>query len=290
VQVAGYVRPRDEDATYQFVIVSPRYFAAMRIPLLAGRDFTDQDDAGAPAVAIVNEAFAQRFWPGQDPIGRKFRSGGGDVTIVGLARNGKYNRLDETPAPFLYVSYQRAVPDLDLGLCVRTKGDPLALTAAVRHAVAEIDHGVDLLEVKPLATHIEAVLFAQRMASFLLTLLGGVALTLAAMGVYGVMAGAVGQRTQEFGVRMALGASSGDVLWQVLRQGLTLVAVGLATGLLLALGVTHLLSSFLYGVSPFDPPTFLGVAFTLGLVGLLACWLPAWRATRVDPVEALHAE
>jgi predicted permease len=290
VQVAGYMRPRDEDATYQFAIVSPRYFAAMRIPLLAGRDFTDGDDAEAPAVAIVNETFAQRFWPGQDPIGRRFRSGGTERTIVGLAKTGKYNRLNEAPDCFLYLPYQQGAPDLDLGICVRTSGDPMSVAPAVRQTVGGIDPGVDLLGVKPLATHLEAVFFAQRMASLLLTLLGGVALTLAAMGVYAVMAYAVGRRTQEFGVRMALGARPRDVLWQVIRQGLVLVATGVAVGLGLSLGLTHLLADFLYGVSPFDPVIFSTVPLLLLLIAAGACGLPARRATRVNPVEALRTE
>lgn len=290
VQVAGYVRPPNENATYEFAIVSPRYFAAMRIPLVAGRDFTDRDDTSAPPVAIVNEAFAQRFWPGQDPLGRKFRSGGAEFTIVGLARTGKYNRLNEPPSCFFYVPYQRGVPDLDLGLCVRTRGDPLAAVPAIRQAVAAVDPGVDVLGFKPLATHVEAVFFAQWVASLLLTLLGGIALALAALGVYAVMAFAVNQRTQEFGVRMALGASVGQVLWLVVRQGLALTGAGVAAGVVLAFGLTHLLASFLYGTSPFDPVTFAAVAAVLGLVALLASCLPAWRATRVNPMEALRAE
>ncbi|HTL66239.1 MAG TPA: ABC transporter permease [Lacunisphaera sp.] len=290
VQVAGYVRPPNEDATYEFAIVSPRYFAAMRIPLVAGRDFTDRDDAAAPPVAIVNEVFANRFWPGQDPLGRKFRSGGNELTIVGIARTGKYNQLNEPPACFFYVPYQMGAPDLDLGLCVRTRGDPLAAVPAIRQAVAALDPGVDLLGFKPLTTHVEAVFFAQWVASLFLTLLGGVALALAALGVYAVMAFAVNQRTQEFGVRLALGASAGQVLWLVVRQGLALTGAGVAAGVVTAFGLTHLLSSFLYGTSPFDPLTFLAVPAVLGLVALLASCLPAWRATRVNPMEALRAE
>ncbi len=290
VQVDGYVRPPDEDGTYQFAIISPRYFAAMRIPLLAGRDFTDQDDRTTPAVAIVNETFARRFWPGQDPIGRKFRSGGVERTIVGLAKTGKYDRLNESPHCFLYFPYQQGAPDLDLGICVRTRGDPMSVAAAVRQTVVSVDPRVDLLDVKPLTMHIEAVYLAQRMASLLLTLLGSVALALAVMGVYAVMAYAVSQRTQEFGVRMALGASVGAVLGLVLRQSFALAAAGVAAGLVLACALTRLLANFLYGVSPFDPATFISVPLLLMAIVLLACWLPARRATRVNPIAALRAE
>ena len=290
VQVEGRTRQRDEDPTYKFAIVSPRYFAAMQISLLAGRDFTDQDNLAAPSVAIVNETFAQRFWPGQDPIGRKFRSGGRERTVVGLARTGNYDRLNEAASCFLYLPYQQGVPDLDLNICVRTRSDPAAFARTLEQAVRDADPGVGLRRVMPLSTHVESVFFPQHMASLLLSLLGSVALVLAAMGVYAVMAYAVSQRTQEFGVRIALGATAGDVLRQVIRQGLVLAASGVAVGLGLALGVTHLLASFLYGVSPFDPVTFVGVSLLLALVAVVACYVPARRATRVNPIEALRAE
>ena len=287
--VEGYVRPPGEDLTYEYAIVSPRYFATMKIPLRAGRDFSDADIGGAPTVAIVNEAFAQRFWPGQDPLGRRFRSGGTWRTIVGVAKTGKYNRLSEGSWCFFYLPYQQGVPDLDLSVCVRTTGDAAAFANTLSRAVHELDPGVTLLRV---GTFTESILatFVQRLAAGLLTLLGAVALILAAMGVYAVMAYGVSQRTQEFGVRMALGATAGDVLRQVMGQGLALAAIGVAAGLALALGVTRLLANFLYGVSPFDPVTFVGVPLLLAAVALFACYVPARRATRVNPIEALRAE
>jgi predicted permease len=288
--VEGYQRPDGEDTTYEFAIVSPRYFATLRIPLVAGRDFTDADDAGATPVAIVNEHFAHRFWPGQDPIGRRFRTGGVWRTIVGLARAGKYNHLEEAPWCFFYLPYQQGVPDLDLNLCLRTRGDPSAFANTLRQTMREIDPGVELLQTLPLAVHSGMVLFPQRMASTLLTMLGGVALTLAAMGVYAVMAYAVSQRTQEFGVRIALGASSRDILRLVISRGLLLAAGGVTAGLALAFAMTRLMAGFLYGVSPFDPLTFIGVPSVLALVALLACYVPARRATKVDPIIALRAE
>jgi predicted permease len=287
--VEGYVRSPGEDLTYEYAIVSPRYFATMKTPLRAGRDFTDADDASAPPVAIVNEAFAQRFWPGQDPLGHRFRSGGTWRTIVGVTKTGKYNRLSEGPWCFFYLPYQQGVPDLDLSLCVRTTGDPAAFANTLTRAVHELDPGVALLRVSPYRDSILAT-FIQRLAAGLLTLLGAVALILAAMGVYAVMAYAVSQRTQEFGLRMALGATAGDVLGQVIRQGLKLVGFGVAAGLALALAVTHLLASFLYGVSPFDPATFAGVPLVLATVAAVACYVPARRATRVNPIEALRTE
>jgi putative ABC transport system permease protein len=290
VAVEGFTPPPGGDLTYEYAILSPRYFAALRIPLMAGRDFTDRDDATVPAVAIVNEAFARRFWPGQEVLGRRFRSGGTWRTIVGVVPTGKYNRLEEAAWPFFYLPYQQGVPDLDLDLCVRSTGDPSAMAGTLRQAVHDLDPGVGLRQVMPLASYSGLVLLPQRMASSLLLLLGGIALVLAAMGVYAVMAYAVSQRTQEFGVRMALGAQPGRVLWQVMRQGLALTGLGVAAGGVAALGVTHLLASFLYGVSPVDLPTFAGVALLLAVIALLACWLPARRATKVDPIVALRAE
>jgi predicted permease len=290
VEVEGYVRPSGENPTYEYSTISPRYFALMGIPLLSGRDFTDADEEGALNVAIVNEHFAQKFWPGQDPLGRKFRAGGRTRTIVGVAKAGKYRQLNEPPHEFFYLPYRQYVPDLDLSICVRTRDDPLASAGLVRQTVRELDPGVDVWGTMPLSGHIGGALFAQRIAAKLLTCLGAVALLLAGMGVYAVMAYAVSQRTQEFGVRMALGASPANVLWQVVHRGLLLAVAGVAAGLVLAFSVTHLLSGFLYGVSPFDPPTFLGVPALLVIIAVLACYLPARRATRVNPMEALRAE
>lgn len=290
VSVEGYERPTGENPTYEYAVISPRYFAVLNIPLVAGRDFTDADERDTQSVAIVNEHFARKFWPGQDPLGRKFRAGGRERTIVGVAKAGKYRQMNEAPHAFFYLPYRQHVPDLDLGICVRTRGEPMAAASLVRQTVRELDPGVDVWGTLPLTGHIQGALFAQRIASNLLTSLGAVALVLAAMGVYAVMAYAVSQRTQEFGVRMALGATAGDVLRLVLRQSLILALLGIAAGLLIAAGVTRLLADFLYGVSPFDPLIFAGVPLVLGLIALLACWLPAWRATRVNPVEALRSE
>jgi predicted permease len=290
VLVEGYTPPVGEDSTYEFAIVSPRYLATMRIPLLAGRDFTDADDGSAERVAIVNEAFARRFWPGLDPLGRRFRTGGEWRRIVGVTPTGRYNRLDEPPWPFYFLPDQQGVPELDLSLAVRTTGDPEALVSAVRSAVRGLDPRVEPLRMLPLRAYVDAVFFPQRMVSGLLLLLGTVSLALAALGVYGVMAFAVSQRTRELGVRMALGATRRDVVGLVLGQGLVLSVVGVAAGLLLSLALTRLVSSFLSGVSPFDPLTYVAVPVFLAVVALLASGLPAFRATRVDPSVALRCE
>ncbi len=290
VTVEGYVRPAGEDLTYEYAVVSPRYFAALRIPLTSGRDFTDADDAAAPSVAIVNEHFARRFWPGLDPLGRQFRARGAWRTVVGVARAGKYNRLDERPWCFFYLPYQQGVPDLDLNLVVRTAADPLGFAGTLRSVVRSQDPGVELLETLTLEGHSSMALLPQLLAANLLVLLGGIALTLAAMGVYAVMAYSVSQRTREFGVRLALGATTGGLLRHVVGQGLRLAGLGVVIGIGFALLGARLLSRFLYGVSPFDAPTFVGVPLLLGIIAVAACAWPAWRATKVDPMTALRAE
>ncbi|MFT3828526.1 MAG: ABC transporter permease [Opitutaceae bacterium] len=286
----GYQRVPGDEQSFEYAIISPRYFATMRIPLLAGRDFTDADDASAPGAAIVNEELARRFWPGQDPLGRRFRTGGVWRTIVGVVKTGKYNRVDERPRAFFYLPYQQGVPDLDLGICVRTKSDPAGFTNELRQVLRELDPAVELQQTVPLTVHSGLALLPQRLAVCLLLLLGGVALGLAALGVYAVMAYTVSQRTREFGVRMALGAQANNVVRQVLAQGLGLAAAGVVIGLTLAAGITRLLAAFLFGVSPFDPFVFIGVPLVLALVAGCACWVPARRATKVDPMIALRAE
>lgn len=290
VEVEGYTRPPGENPTYEYAVISPRYFSTLRIPLVAGRDFTTADDLAAPRVAIVNEHFAHRFWPGQDAVGRRFRIAGEWRTVVAVAKAGKYNKLDEPAWPFFYLPCTQYVPDLDLSLVTRTRLDPAAATDTVRRLVRELDPGVDLWGSMPMTAHIEGAFFGQKLASTMLLLLGSVALALAALGVFAVMAYAVSQRTQEFGVRMALGAAPGQVLRLVLGQGFRLAALGIGVGLAFAAGVTRLLATFLHGVHPLDPLVFGAVATLLAGVALLACWLPAWRATRVNPLEALRAE
>jgi predicted permease len=290
VDVEGYTRPPGENPTYEYAVISPRYFATLQIPLVAGRDFTSADDTAAPRVAIVNEHFARKFWPGQDAVGRRFRVAGEWRTIVAVARAGKYNKLDELAWPFFYLPYTQYVPDLDLSLCVRTRLDPAAATDSVRRTIRALDPGVDLWGAMPMTAHMQGAFFGQRLAATILLLLGAVALTLAAVGVFAVMAYAVSQRTQEFGVRLALGAAPGQVLRLVLGQGLRLAAIGIVIGLLLTAGVTRLLTAFLHGVHPLDPVVLGGVSILLAAIALLACWLPAWRATRVDPCQALRAD
>jgi len=290
VEVEGYPRQPNEDLDVNVNVTSPGYFAAMRIPLLDGRDFTDRDDRQATPVAIINEAMAKRFWPGQNAIGRKFKAAGTTRTVVGVAKTGKYRSLNEPARCFLYTPYEQGLYVRNLSLCARVDGDPSAFASVVRREIQKLDPRVDTWATLPMTDYIQAAFLAQQIASSLLMLLGVVALMLAMMGVYGVMAYVVSQRTQEFGIRLALGARASDVLLLVLRQGLMLGLLGAGLGLALALAVTRLLANFLHGVSPFDTATFIAVPLLLGLITLLACWLPARQAAKVDPMTALRSE
>ncbi len=286
----GQERRANDDTSVPYAIVAPRYFSTLRTPLLAGRDFTDLDDERALPVAIVNEAMVSRFWPGVDPLGRRFRARGLDLTIVGVVKTMKQYTINEAPQAFFYLPYRQGVWDLNLGLAVRTVGDPQALLPTLRAELHRIDPAIEVWAAMPMTEYMQGAFLAPGFAMRLLFVLGAVALLLAAMGVYAVMAYSVNQRRAEFGVRLALGATGADVQRLVLRQGLVLAALGVTAGLVLAASGSHLLASLLYGVSPFDPLTFTVIPLLLAAVALLAAWVPARRATRVDPCEALRAE
>jgi len=290
VSVDGYPRQPGEDTNIQATMVSPGYFDTLRVPLLAGRDFTERDDQGAPGVAVINEAMAKRFWPGQDAIGRKFFDNGRPTTVIGVTKTGKYNTLNEPPTGFFYRPFMQGVPELNLAVGVRTSGDPAAFAETLRREIRRLDPRVEVWLTAPMTDYIRPAFLAHRLASRLLKGLGLVALVLAALGVYGVMSYVVNQRTREFGVRLALGATSRDLLGMILREGMIMAAVGTVAGLGLAFLAARGLTAVLYGVDPFDPMVFAGVPLLLAAVMLLACWLPARRATRVNPVEALRSE
>ncbi|MDE3153879.1 MAG: ABC transporter permease [Acidobacteriota bacterium] len=295
ITIEGYAPKAGEDVEVATATVGPDYFSAMRIALVRGRGFTDADGDGAPRVVVVNQAFAQRYWPGQDPIGRHLRMGGdaGADTpaweVVGVARDGKYSALDEAPTPFFYTPllqfYQPAI-----SLIVRTQGPAMAVAPAVRHAVAAIDPSLPLFDTATLEQHMGLSLLPARLAGWVLGAMGLVALALSGLGLYGAMAYSVAQRTREIGVRMALGADAHAIFRLVIGQGLALTAAGCLIGLAAALLLSRLVSSRLYGISPTDPATFATVAAVLLAAALGACYLPTRRATRVDPVVALRDE
>lgn len=291
VQVDGYVPRRGEDMHVSWNPIGPGYFDVMRIPLIEGRDFTERDDSQSPIVVIVNETFARRFFGGQEPVGRQLRIGGSGFTVVGVVKDIKYRSLGETPQPYFYLSMQQARERfIGFGLYVRTVGPPLQLLPELRRELRSVDPRWHFLEVFALSDVIATFWFGQKIAAALLGVLGTLALLLAALGLFSVMAYTVSQRTQEIGIRMALGAQTLDVLRPVLGKALRLAMVGVGIGLALSFALTRLVASQLLGVSATDPLTFVGVACLLCAVALAASFIPARRATLVDPLVALRAE
>lgn len=290
--IAGYTPAPHEDMDVSYSVISPDYFATLRIPLLAGRDFTDQDDTASRPVAIINETMAQRYWPGRNPIGRhfSFERGANQLEVVGVARDGKYRQLNEASQPFFYLPSRQNTWELNLSVILRTTGDPRALAGTLRKEIAALDPQVTVWATLPMIEYVEAAYLVNRIAMALLSVLGLLALALAAMGIYGVMAYAVGRRVPEIGIRMALGAAPGDVSRLVIRDGLRLLGLGLALGATGAWFAGNGLAHALPGVSAHHVPTFAGVALLLTLVTVFASWLPARRAARVDPLVALRQE
>jgi macrolide transport system ATP-binding/permease protein len=271
--------------------VGPGYFSTMRIPIVAGREFTETDNAKSAPVVVVNQTLAKEFWPGKDPIGQrvKFEMEGEYFEVVGVARDGKYRLLGESPRPFIYQAVQQG-GNPDLILLARVTGDPRSVYAAIREAVRRIDPKIPFMQFEPLEDRTSLSLLPSRVCAALFSLLGLVGLVLASAGLYGVISYTASQRTHEIGIRMALGAKSIEVLRLVLRQGLVLTLAGVAVGLAGALAGTRVLSVMLYGVTARDPLTFTAVIILLASVALAACWIPARRAMRVDPMVALRHE
>ena len=283
----GYVRRPHEDMQVDQAKVGSGYLSVMRTPLLAGRDFTDQDMAGTPPVTIVNQAFVDRYWPGQSAIGKRVYDGHQWNTVVGVVANGKYRRLiyDPTPLVLMPLTYQDEVI-----LHVRTRGEPLAMVAAVEQTIHSLNGDLPLYNISTLKQSMQMGSIFERVAVAFAGSFGVLALLLAAVGIYGVVSYSTRQRTHEIGIRIALGAGKSDILRSVLRQGLILTMCGLAGGLTASLFLTRFLRSMLYGVGTTDVATFVTVAMVLCVVSLFACYLPARRAAGVDPVQALRTE
>ena len=296
LQVEGFAPPPGEKVQADWQIATPGYFEAMGIPLRRGRLFTAADRRDAQPVMVVSEALAQRFWPGRDPIGRRIRvSTPRWHTVVGVVGDVRHNGLTAAVKGTWYVP--RSQFDLATGsaiypmtLVVRTAGDPAAWAAPVRAAIHAIDPRLPVSAVRPLDDVVAGAVAKQRFTTFFLLLCSALALTLAAVGVYGVVRFRVGARSREIGLRMALGARPGQLLRRVVAQGMGPVAAGLAIGSVAALGLTRFLGGLLYGVAPQDPLTLLASVITLALVALAATWLPARRAARVDPLVVLREE
>jgi predicted permease len=289
-EIEGYARRKDELINVEYEIVAPRYFQAMKIPLAEGREFSDADRPDSAQVAIVNETMARRYWGGRSPVGGRLRAGPNAWrTVVGVARDVKDGGASEPTQPWVYYPLAQNYGS-QMTLVTRTTGDPRLAGAGVRAAARSLDSSLPLFDEKTLAEHSGVSLFLDRMAVIFLSAFGLLALTLAAIGLYGVMAYSVAQRGHEIGVRVALGARAGDVLRLVVGQGARMILAGAALGLAAALGLTRVIKSLLFNVSATDPATFVGVSLLLVLVALLACYVPARRATKLDPLQSLRAE
>ncbi len=291
VAVDGYTPREGEEVMAYYNQVGPMYFETMGIPLVKGRAITARDRAGygAVPVAVINETMARRYWAGRDPIGATIRFGRGPVTIVGIARDGKYSRLSEEPRNYIYLpALQNYRPDLILH--VKTAADPALVLPALRAAVREIDPNLPLFDVRTIEEHMRISTFIARMAASMLGLFGLLGVLLAGVGLYGVIAFNAAQRTREIGLRMALGAGRGQVIWLVLRDGFFLAAAGIGSGLALAVAAGRLVAGQLTGVSGSDPVSFAGTAILLSAVAAVACVLPARRASALNPLTALRRD
>ena len=288
VGVEDYEPGPGEDMEVHFDTVGPRFFETMRIPLVRGRDFTEGDIDGAPSVVVVNEAFARRYWPGVDPMGKHVLRGDDELEVVGIAKDGKYVTLGEDPRPYVYYPHRQHYTGR-VTLLVRTDGAPESFAATLQTEVGALDSALPVFDVKTMSEHMGIALLPVRIASSLLGIFGVVALVLATGGLYGVMSYLVGQRTHEIGVRVSLGAAPSDIVRLVLRQGMTWTLVGSLIGLAAAIGVTRFLTFLLYGISPSDPLTFFAIATLMATSAFVACYVPGRRATRVDPLSSLRS-
>ena len=289
VEVPGYQPAPGESMGVEHSIVSPDYFRALRIPILEGREFTEQDDADAAPVVIVNEAFVKRYLAGRSAIGHEIGFWDRRARIIGVAKNGKYRALNEPLGPYFYMCQQQ-IPDRDLTLILRTRGDPGALAGDIERLAATIDAGARPFAAMPFQDYIGAAFTVPRIAATMLSSLGLFALLLAALGTYAVIAAGVNERTREIGVRVALGAQRADILRLVVRHGVALTLLGLGIGAVAGLVASRALASLLIGVGPGDLLTWCaGPLLLLGSTAL-ASWLPARRAARIDPMVALRYE
>jgi predicted permease len=273
--------------------VTPGWFNTMRVPIKSGRVFANRDRQGTQKVVVVSETAARRYWPGQDPIGRPvsvFQGGFDQDTayVVGVVGDVRFGTLDSLPDPDVYLSYYQS-PRGRMMMFLRTPGDPRLLVGAVRREIAALAPGVPLYDVRPMRERVADAMGYARFSATLLAAFAAVALALAALGTYGVISFGVSQRTKEIGVRVALGATRGNVLRLVVGQGVGLAVVGGVLGLAGALATTRVLRSLLYGVAPSDPVTLVSIVAVLMVAVIVASWLPARRAAGVHPAEALRS-
>jgi predicted permease len=286
--VDGYQPPPDEQPTVDYVQVADDYFATLGIPVVSGRAFARTDDENAPPVAIINETMAAKYWPGKDAVGQRVKVADRWLEIIGTAKNSNYRTKLERPMPFLYVPLRQNW-GVQNTLLVRTRETPGALLNGLAREVHALDPNLAPRMPSRMQEQVDAMSYSQRLAVTLVAVFGTMALFLAAIGLYAVMSYSVSQGTRELGLRMALGADARRVLRLVLSRGLRLTTAGIALGAIAALVLTRLMGNLLYKVSPRDPLAYGFALVVLLGVALLACFLPARRATRVDPVRALRS-
>jgi len=289
--------PDTDPVGAQFRRVSDSYLRALRMALIKGRFFTPQDRDDSPPVAVLNQSMARRFFGEDDPVGARVTimdDGRNPRTIVGVIADERNHGLSSDPVPMIYVPYCQGNWSMDkhhpFNFLIRTSADPLVQVSTVRSQIESLDPQLALANVNSLEQLTLNSILAQRVGYWLLGVFAMVALSLSALGIYGVMASAVNARTQEIGIRLALGARPAGMIWLVLKRGLILSGMGCVLGVILALGLTRFLSFLLHDVSPMDPITFAGASAFLVATALLACWLSARRAMKVQPMEALRCE
>ncbi len=290
------VEPKDEPSA-DFFTTGVGYFRTMGIPIVKGRDFEERDKHGSTPVVIVTEEFARQFFPNEDPIGKRIHPGISSIEgedsqmreIVGVVGDIRSRALNTPAKPAYYVPHTQ-IPFSQSVVVVKTTGEPRSLISASTKEVAAMDQDLPLFGTKTMEEYLSASVAAPRFSTTLLSIFAAVALVLTIVGLYGVMSYSVAQRTNEIGIRLALGAQGRDVLLMIVKQGSKLIVLGLGIGLVIAFAVTRVVESLLFGVTKKDPFTFVAVALLLAFVALLACYVPAWRATKVDPMDALRCE
>ncbi len=282
----GYLPQLHESHEVRRADVTPGFFAAMNILIISGRDFARDDNETAPRVVIVDQTAAARYWPGANPIGRHLNIGSELFTVIGVARNSKHQFINERPEPMVYLSYFQSA--FDTVVVIRTAGDPNAMAPALEDTIHQVNSRIPVFDVRSLRETTQVSYSFAIMESTFAGIFAMIALVLSATGIFGVVAYRTQLRTHEIGIRMALGASHANVERLILRQGLRLTTVGLVLGLALSAGLTRLIAGLLYGVTTHDLATEIGALVVLGGLSLLACYVPARRAMRVDPVAAIR--